>query len=124
LGAGVVRAAEGGEPRRAAPQDRRGDRDRLDVVDGGRTAVKADIGRERRLQARLALLALEAFEQRGLLAADIGPRAVMDVDVEIPAAFVAIAEKAGVVGFVDGALQRLALAHELAAYVDIGGMRA
>ena len=41
-------------------------------------AIEADIGRERRLQPRLALLAFEAFEQRRFLAADIGAGAVMD----------------------------------------------
>jgi hypothetical protein len=70
---------------RAAPQDRRRDRDRLDVVHRGRAAIEARARRERRLQARLALLAFEAFEQRGFLAADIGAGAVVDVDVEIPA---------------------------------------
>ena len=48
-------------------------------------AIEADIGRERRLQPRHALLAFEAFEQRGLLAADIGACAVMEIKVEIPA---------------------------------------
>jgi hypothetical protein len=86
-------AAEGREPGRAAPQDGRRDRDRLDVVDRGRAAVEAHIRRERRLQARLALLALEAFEQRGFLAADIGAGAVMDVDVEIPAVDVVLADQ-------------------------------
>ncbi len=66
-----------GEPRRAAAQDVRRHRDRLDIVDRGRAAIEADIGRERRLQARLALLAFEAFEQRGFFAADIGAGAVV-----------------------------------------------
>ncbi len=57
----------------------------FDVVDRRRAAVEADIGRERRLQPRLALLAFEAFQQRRLLAADIGAGAVMDVDVEVVA---------------------------------------
>ena len=51
---------------------------RFDVVDRGRAAIEADIGRERRLQPRQALLAFEAFEQRGFFAADIGAGAVMD----------------------------------------------
>ena len=69
----------------AAPRRRivRRDRDDLDVVDGGRAAIEPDIGRERRLQPRLALLAFEAFQQRGLFAADIGAGAVMDVEIEI-----------------------------------------
>ena len=55
----------------------------LDVVDRRRAAIEAHIGREWRLQPRHALLALEALEQRRLLAADIGAGAVMDVDVEV-----------------------------------------
>ena len=78
LGAGIVGPADAGEPGRAAAQDVRRDGDRLDVVDRGRAAIEADIGRERRLQPRLALLAFEAFQQRRLLAADIGAGAVVD----------------------------------------------
>src|SRR6202008_403741 len=83
LGALDVLAPEGGEPRRAATQDRRHDRDRFDVVDRSRAAPEARTRRERRLQARLALLALEALDLRGFLAADIGPCPAVDEDVEI-----------------------------------------
>ena len=111
------------EPGGAAAQDGRRDRDRLDVVDGRRAAVEAHIGRERRLQPRQALLALEAFEQRRLLAADIGAGAVVDVAVEREAVDVVLADQPRLIGLVDGALQRLALADELAADVDVGGVR-
>ncbi len=85
-----------GEPVRAAAQDGADDRDGLDVVDGGRAAVDAGAGRERRLQARLALLALEALHQGGLVAADVGPAAVcVDVDVVVPAVDVALADQLG-----------------------------
>ncbi|MNY09041.1 hypothetical protein D3C86_1419320 [compost metagenome] len=47
----------------------------------------------------------------------------MDVDVEIPAVLVVLAEQARIVTFVDGCLQRLTLAHIFAANVDIGRMR-
>jgi hypothetical protein len=124
LGADIVRAADGGEPRGAAPQDGRRDRDRLDVVHRRRTAVEAHVRRERRLQARLALLALKAFQQRRLLAADVGAGAVVHVDVEIVAVLVALADQAGLIGLVDRQLQRLALADELAADVDVGRDRA
>src|SRR3546814_6296448 len=86
----VVLPPDGREPRSAPPQDGWGDRDRFDIVDRGRATVKADSCRERRLQARLALLALQAFDLGGLLAADIGARAAMDEDFEI------IARAAGV----------------------------
>jgi hypothetical protein len=42
-------------------------------------------GRERRLEARLALLAFERFEQRGFFAADVGAPAMVRVQVEIEA---------------------------------------
>ena len=124
LGAGVVRPADAGEPGRAAPQDVGHDRDALDIVHRGRAAVEAHVGRERRLQPRLALLAFQAFEQRGLLAADIGAGAVMDVDVEIPAVDVVLADQLRLIGLVDRGLQALALADEFAADIDVAGMRA
>ena len=100
LGAFVLLAAEAREPGRAAAKDGRDDRDALDIVDGGRAAVEAGAGRERRLQARLALLALEAFEHRRLFAADVGARAAMDEQVEVVArAGGVLAEQAGFIGF-------------------------
>ena len=122
LGAGIVGPADAGKPRRAAPQDVGRGRDRLDVVDRGRAAVEADIGRERRLQPRLALLALEAFEQRGFLAADIGAGAVVDVEIEVPAVDVVLADQLGLVGLIDRGLQTLALADEFAAHIDVAGV--
>src|SRR3546814_8432023 len=64
LGALVVLAPEAREPRRAAPQDRRDDRDALDIVDRRRAAIEARARRKWRLQARLALLALEALDRK------------------------------------------------------------
>ena len=124
LGAGVVRAADAGEPRRAAAQDGRRDGDRFDVVDRRRAAIEADIGRERRLQARLALLAFEAFEQRRFLAADIGAGAVVDDRCRSPSRGRCSCRSAGLIGLVDRRLQALALADELAADIDVGGVRA
>jgi hypothetical protein len=54
----------------------------LGVVDRGRLAVQAEAGRERRLEARLALLALDRLEQRGFFAADVGAVAVVRVQLE------------------------------------------
>ncbi len=122
LGAGVVRAADAGKPRCAAPQDVGHDRNRFHVVDGGRAAVEPDIGRERRFQARLALLAFQAFQQRGFLAADIGAGAVVDVEIEVPAVDIVLADQLGVVGLVDRRLQAFTLADEFAADVDVAGV--
>ena len=85
LGAFVLRIADAREPLGAAPQDRRHDRDALDIVDGRRAAVEARACRERRLQPRLALLALKAFEHRRLFAADVGAGAAVDEQVEVVA---------------------------------------
>ena len=71
---GVLRAAH--------PQDERDVHQRLDVVDQRRALVEALDGRERRLQARVAALALERVEQRGLLAADVGAGAAVHDEVE------------------------------------------
>src|SRR5690606_14764514 len=121
LRSGIVRPPEGREPRRAAPQYGRRNRDRLDIVDCRRTAVETDIGRKWRLQPRLSLLALQALQQGRSLAADIGAGTVVDVDVEVVAAGVAGADEPGLIGLVDGALQGFALADEFAAHIDVGG---
>ncbi len=120
LGAGIVGAAERGEPGGAATQNVGDDGDGLDIVDGGRRAIEPDIGGEWRLEARHALLAFEAFEQRRLLAADIGAGAVMQIEIEVPAVDVVLADQLGVIGLVDRGLQDLALADELAANIDVG----
>ena len=64
-----------GEPGRPLAQDRRHGGEALGVVDRRRRAVQAEVRRKRRLEARLARLALERVEQRRLFAADVGARA-------------------------------------------------
>ena len=49
LGTDIVGPADGGEPRRAAAENVRRDRDRFDIVDCRRAAVETDIGGKRRL---------------------------------------------------------------------------
>src|SRR5579883_1067740 len=78
LGPAVVGPPDAGEPGGSAPADVRHLGNRLNIVDGGRAAVEAHIGRKGRLEPRLPLLAFEALKQRRLLAADIGPGAVME----------------------------------------------
>ena len=91
----------------------------FDIVDRRRAAVEPDIGRERRLHARHALLALEGFEHRRLFAADIGPGAVMDVEIERPAVDVVLADEPRLIGLVDRGLEMLALLYVFAAHVDV-----
>ena len=119
LGADIVGAADGIEPGGATAQDCAADGDGFHIVDGGRRAIEADVGREWRLHAGLALLAFEAFEQGGFFAADIGAGAMVHVEIEIPAMDIVLADEAGLIGLVDGGLQVFALADEFAAHIDV-----
>src|SRR5215213_4853689 len=85
LGADIVRVADGGEPRRTAPQYVRCNRDRFNIVHRRWAAIETDIRGERRLQPRHALLAFEAFQERRFLATDIGASSMGDIEVERPA---------------------------------------
>ncbi len=99
--------------------DVRGVHQRLDVVDQRRAAVEALDGRERRLQARVAALALERVEQRRLLAADVGAGAAVDDDADVDAgAEDVVAEVAGGVGLGDGGVEAVGDLGVLAADVD------
>src|SRR5690606_23926840 len=65
----------GGERLTALVDDPREVGDRLDVVDDRRLLVEAEGGREvRRLEAGHAPVALEALDEGGLLADDVGAR--------------------------------------------------
>src|SRR5690606_5680476 len=112
---GVVLTAEAGEPRPAAAQDLGRRRDRLDIVDGGRATIEPGHRRERRLQPRLPLLALETLDEGRLLAADIGAGAAMEIEVEVPAAAAGVlAYQARFIGLIDGGLEIHRLLIELA----------
>ena len=82
LRSGRAVGADPGERLAALEHDERHVGQRLDVVDDGRLAEQADLDRERRLVARLAALALDRFEERRLLAADVGAGAAPELDVE------------------------------------------
>ena len=85
LGALVLCAAKRGEPVAAAAENGRRDGHRLDVGDGRRAAKDTNVGRERRLEARLAGLALNALNEGGLLAANVRAGAAVDVNVKVVA---------------------------------------
>src|SRR5207248_11528712 len=93
--AGIVRPPDAREPCSATPQNVRHHGDGFDVVDRRRTAVETDIVRERRLQARLALLAFETFQYRRLLAANVGAGTLVHDDIEGKALDVVLASLIG-----------------------------
>ena len=97
---------------------------RLDVVHHGRLAEEAFHGGKRRLDPRPGPLALQALDQAGLFAADIGPRPAMDEQVErVVRAEDILAQVAGRVGLVDGRLHALAGKRILVAEIEVGGRR-
>ncbi len=95
FGAAVVRLADLEVRAAAVVDDPRHRGEGLRVVDRRRLAVEAEARRKRRLEARLALLAFERFEQRCFFAADVGAEAVEGVQLEAElAARDLVAEKA------------------------------
>ena len=121
----IVLAAEAAEPIGAAAQDGRRDRDGLDIVDGAGTAIQTGHGRERRFQPRLTFLALQAFQQRGLLAADIGAGAAMHIDVKRPAGAACVRpQQPRLIGLVHGAVERRGFVVEFTADIDVSRVRA
>jgi hypothetical protein len=113
------------EPRRAAAQDGRRDRDRFDVVDRGRAAIEA-----RRRPGTAASGAAGPSCLRGFRAARFPRRRYRRRRRDgrrrrnPSRCRRRSCRSAGVIGLVDRGLQRLALADELAANVDVGSVRA
>ena len=101
LGAGVPRPSERREPSSAAAANIRRDGHCFDVGDGGGAAEDAHVGGERRLQPRLALLALQTLDQGRFLAADVGACAPVDEHVEVVAAAAGVlSEKSFVISLI------------------------
>lgn len=90
------------------------------VVDDGRLAEQALQGRQRRLGPDDGALAFEAFEQRGLLTADIGARAEPHFEMErVLRAQHRSADHSGGFGLQDRALERAMGMRVFRAQVDI-----
>ena len=106
-------------PRRPCRHDVRDVHQRLDVVDQRRALVEALERGERRLQARVAALALERVQQRGLLAADVGAGAAVDDEVErVVGAEDALADVALLARLGERGVEHVGLVGVLAADVD------
>ena len=99
--------------------------ERLDVVHDRRLAEEADLDRERRLVARLAAVALDRVEERGLLAADVGARAAAHLDVEAkPSPITSSPRKPRVARDGERVLERVMRLRVLAAHVDVAALAA
>ena len=120
LGALVSLTSKAGEPLPTSTANRRGNRDRFDVSDGGRAAEEAYIGREGGLQPWLALLALDTLYERGLLSTDVRASTTVEVDVEVVTGVARVLANETIgVGLIDGLLYVLCLLVELATNVDV-----
>src|SRR6185436_12529897 len=84
-----------------------------------------EVRRERRLEARLSLLAFNGFEQRGLFATDVGAGAEMRIEIEIDtAALHVLAEQARVVGVLQRGFETFVRLPEFAADIVVTNRRA
>ena len=123
LGAHIVGPPDCREPAGATAQNGASHRDGFHIVDGGGRAIKADIGREWRLHTRLALFAFEAFQKGGFFAADVSASTMGDIEIEIPAVLIALADELGFIGLVDGGLEAFAFEDVFTAHIDVANMR-
>src|SRR5262249_36847176 len=112
------------EPDGAALDDVGDAAESFDVVDDGRLAKGSLDCRKGGFDARPAALSLEAFDQAGFLAADIGPCSAMGPDIEVEAAAVDIlADMAGGAGLLERPLEHLERADVFKSKVDISRCR-
>ena len=119
--AGVALAAELVEPVGAAADDGGSYGDGLDVGDCAGAAEEADRCWKWGLEAGFAGFAFKGFDEGGFFAADVGAHAAVEEDVEVVAGAAGVfAEEAGLVGFLDGALEDGTFVVEFAADVDVG----
>lgn len=122
LGTSVALTAERAEPASAAAKNGGCDGDGFDVGDSGGAAEDTDGSGEWRLQAGLAGLALEGFNERSLLTANVGAHTAVDVNVEVVAGAASVlADETGLVCLLDSALEDSSLVVELATDVDVRG---
>ena len=82
LGSAIIGFAQVEELFAAHLQDEGNGGECLCIVDRRRLAIKTEGSRERRLEARLPLLAFDRFEQRSFLATDVGAVAMMGKQLE------------------------------------------
>ena len=127
VAAGVARIGRVGrhahrlEPLDAPIQDVRHAGERLDVVHDRRLAEQPLDGRKRRLDPRPRALAFEAFDQPGLLAADVRSRPAVQIHVEVfAAAENVLAEQIRLVAILDRLLECSITATELVPQIDVG----
>lgn len=118
----VALGAERGEPAGSTAHDGRADGDGLNIGDGAGAAEQTNGGGEGGLQARLAGLALDRLDERGLLTTDIGTHSAVDVNIEVVACAAGVlTDETSLVGFVDGPLEDGCFVVEFTTDVDVGG---
>ena len=123
FGAGAVEYPERSKPSAATSQNIGNTGDALNVIDRCRRTIDPAGRRKRRLEAGHAFFALDALQKRRFLTANVSTGTVVHDDVEVPAVDVVLTDQLCGIGLIDRCLQMLALAHELAAYIDEGRMR-
>ena len=109
-----------GVPLRPAEHDHGDGGEGLDVVQAARAAPQARLGRIGRARTRLAAMTLDRGHERGLLAADEGPGADPDLEVEVEASTEdVLAQEAALARLLDRLAQALDGERVLGADVDV-----
>ena len=120
LGTGVAGATESSEPLASTSQDGGGNGDSLDVGNGGGATEETDISGEWGLQARLSSLTLDRLDQGGLLTADIGTGATVNVHIEIISRTASVlSDQSGLVSLINGDLEVRSLVVELSTNINV-----
>jgi len=98
---------------------------RFDVVHDRRAHVEAEHRREiRRFDSRISAFAFERFDQSRFFAADVGPGAAMDVNIDTePGAENVTPKEIVFARFFNGALEDFRAFREFASYVNVGRAR-
>ena len=123
LGPRVLGPPQRCEPAGPAAQNLRRHGDGFHIGHGGGATVKTDIGRKRGPHARLALIAFETLQQGRFLAANVGARPVVKVNLEIPSRFTGVsADQASLASLVNGRLKAQGLGMEFPPDVDVSGI--
>ena len=119
----VPLTSKAGKPRWTTTNDGGRNRNRFNVGHRGGAAKNTRISRERRLHARLSLLAFQRLNQSCLLSTNVGTGTSVHVNIKVVArATCILANQASFVCLIDGNLRVVRFEEKLTTHVNIGGI--
>mmetsp|Transcript_29109 Transcript_29109/g.45021 ORF Transcript_29109/g.45021 Transcript_29109/m.45021 type:complete len:208 (-) Transcript_29109:323-946(-) len=123
LGSRVLGSTKAGKPISAPSQDGGGNGNSLNIGHSSRATIQPNVGRERRLQSRLASITLQALNQRSFLSTNVSSSSSMDVNFHRPATATSIrSKKTRSSCLCDGFFKAVTFKNELTSNVDVSSM--